>query len=126
MVEHKPQPPPLPANDRRRDERLEILAQIDLRRGDDADVHILEAANISAGGLFVRVDHGFDVPMAVGDQVQVYLNLNGDGSDHELELSCDAEVVRHAADGFGLRWLAPDAEITRRLTAIIDHVREHG
>lgn len=126
MGENKKAPPPPPGSDERRiAERLEILAQIDLRRGDDDDVQVLEATNISIGGMFVRVDEGYEeFSVEVGDTVSVYLNL-GQGTDgKELELTSDAEVVRKAIVGFGLMWTSSDPAVMQALSAIMNHVRD--
>jgi hypothetical protein len=99
-------PPPPPGAERRRSHRVELLAQVQLRRG-DGEVFLLPVSNISAGGAFLRLEPGVGISsLVVGDQVDIYLDL---GSSHLLELQ--AQVLRidvkggdGRVAGIGLRW----------------------
>jgi hypothetical protein len=110
-------PPPPPGAERRRSERIEILAQVELRRG-DGEVVLLPVANISAGGVLLRVDRGMLLRgVRVGDQVGIYLDLGGD-----LSFEVEAEVVRvdllggpGRTPGIALMWTSEDPAFAEKL-----------
>ena len=103
--------------ERRQSERLELLAQIQLRRG--GEVVQLPVVNISAGGVFLRMEGGaLQNGMRVGDAVGVHLDC---GADVTLEV--DAEVVRfdhqgHSGRpaGVALMWASADPAFAEKLT----------
>ena len=89
-------PPPPPGAERRRTHRVELLAQVQLRRG-DGEVFLLPVVNISAGGAFLRLEAGVGISsLVVGDQVDIFLDL---GSSHMLDLA--AQVLRIDVQGQG-------------------------
>ncbi|HEU4615692.1 MAG TPA: PilZ domain-containing protein, partial [Kofleriaceae bacterium] len=53
-VPARARPPLPPGAERRRHERFELLAQVEVRRM--AEVSVLPVANISAGGMLVRLE----------------------------------------------------------------------
>ncbi|HUS63179.1 MAG TPA: PilZ domain-containing protein [Kofleriaceae bacterium] len=115
----QPIPPPPPrAEDRRQSERVELLAQIELRRG-GAEVVLLPVLNISAGGVFLRIDGGaLQGGLRVGDQVGVFLDCGED-----VTLDVDAEVVRvdlmgspGRPAGIALMWASADPAFAENLT----------
>jgi Tfp pilus assembly protein PilZ len=121
------QPPPPPGSERRRTHRVELLAQVQLRRG-DGEVFLLPVANISAGGAFLRLEPGVGISsLMVGDQVDIFLDL---GSSFTLDLP--AQVLRidviggeGRMAGIGLRWTGSDPALQDRLAAALKHL-SHG
>ena len=118
------QPPPPPGSERRRTHRVELLAQVQLRRG-DGEVFLLPVSNISAGGAFLRLEPGVGISrLVVGDQVDISLDL---GSTHIVDLP--AQVLRidvvgegGRVAGIGLRWSAKDPAVQDRLEAALKHL----
>jgi hypothetical protein len=117
-------PPPPPGSERRRTHRVELLAQVQLRRG-DGEVFLLPVSNISAGGAFLRLERGVGISsLVVGDQVDIFLDL---GSAVTIELA--AQVLRidvqggdgHVA-GIGLRWTTSDPALHERLESALKHL----
>lgn len=117
-------PPPPPGAERRRTNRVELLAQVQLRRG-DGEVFLLPVVNISAGGAFLRLEAGVGISsLVVGDQVDIFLDL---GATHMLDLS--AQVLRIDVQGqggrvagIGLRWSSKDPAMMGRLEAALKHL----
>ena len=103
-------PPPPPGSERRRAERVEILAQVELRHG-DGDVVLLPVANISAGGVLLKIDKGMLLRgLRVGHTVGLFLDLGED-----VSLTVDAEIVRvdvlggtGRPPGIALMWTSSD------------------
>ena len=118
------QPPPPPGAERRRTHRVELLAQVQLRRG-DGEVFLLPVSNISAGGAFLRLEPGIGISsLVVGDQVDIFLDL---GSSFTLDLP--AQVLRidvkggdGRVAGIGLRWTSTDPTLGDRLDAALKHL----
>ena len=118
------QPPPPPGAERRRTHRVELLAQVQLRRG-DGEVFLLPVTNISAGGAFLRLEQGVGISsLVVGDQVDIFIDL---GSSFTLDLP--AQVLRidikggdGRVAGIGLRWTSSDAAVSERLEAALKHL----
>ena len=117
-------PPPPPGAERRRTHRVELLAQVQLRRG-DGEVFLLPVVNISAGGAFLRLEAGVGISsLVVGDQVDIFLDL---GSSHMLDLSAqvlriDVQGAGARVAGIGLRWSAKDPASQSRLEAALKHL----
>ncbi len=119
-----PQPPPPPGSERRRTHRVELLAQVQLRRG-DGEVFLLPVINISAGGAFLRLEAGVGISsLVVGDQVDIFLDLGS-----SLTLDLPAQVLRidvkggdGRVAGIGLRWTSTDAALHGRLEAALKHL----
>jgi hypothetical protein len=121
-------PPPPPGAERRRSERVELLAQVQLRRG-DGEVALLPVANISAGGVLLRVEPG-TMPrgLRVGGPVGVYLDLGGD-----LSLDGEAEVVRldllggpGRSPGIALMWTSSDPAFAEKLALVLRRAAPAG
>jgi len=118
------QPPPPPGSERRRSHRVELLAQVQLRRG-DGEVFLLPVSNISAGGAFLRLERGVAISsLVVGDQVDIFLDL---GASQTLDLA--AQVLRidvQGGDGriagIGLRWTSQDPAVQSRLESALKHL----
>src|SRR4051794_4694350 len=83
--------PPLPPGaERRRFERFNLFAQVELEV--DGDVLVLPVINISAGGLLLRAEHGEASAIQVDDRVMVHLDVT-DLPD-PITVKMDACVVR--------------------------------
>lgn|GEM_PF-3111770 len=90
---------PPPPFERRRSPRYEILAQVRFRHADTT--HILDVANISAGGLYVRVSSAAMLRRVhIGDRLELDLC-----TEHGTEnIRVVARVVRIVGDGDPGRW----------------------
>jgi hypothetical protein len=123
-------PPPPPGSERREHRRLELLAQIDIKRG--ADVWVVKVTNISAGGLFAEVDTRQMIGLRQGDQVNVFLDLGTDALGRPLTIETSAEVVRvdHGGAGrpagFGMMWTSTDGAVADSLARLLRHIKESG
>ena len=117
-------PPPPPGAERRRTHRVELLAQVQLRRG-DGEVFLLPVSNISVGGAFLRLEAGVGISsLVVGDQVDIFLDL---GSSHMLDLAAQVLRIDVQGDGgrvagIGLRWSSTDTALLDRLDAALKHL----
>ena len=119
-------PPPPGAAERRRAERIELLAQIELRRG-GGEVVLLPVVNISAGGVFLRIDTGMLLRgLRVGDRVGLFLDCGAD-----VTLDVEAEVVRvdllggpERSAGIALMWASSDPEFAENLTRALRRFQE--
>jgi hypothetical protein len=116
-------PPPPGAADRRRDERLDLLAQIEVRRM-GGDVSILPVGNISAGGIFLKLEPGLSLDgVMVGEPVTLFIDLSSLGDD--LTLSGEAVVARIDRGGpgrnagFALMWTSTDAAFSEKLATVL-------
>ena len=112
--------------ERRQSERLELLAQIELRRG-STEVVLLPVVNISAGGVFLRIEGGsLQNGLRVGDPVGVFLDCGAD-----VTLDVEAEVVRvdllggqGRPAGIALMWASADPAFAEKLTLALRRVAD--
>ena len=79
----------LPMSERRKDERFELLAQVELHRGGQAEA--LATINISASGLLLRND--CDVEFVIGEGIRVRFDV----PELTPAFVIDAKVVRIVA-----------------------------
>jgi hypothetical protein len=123
-------PPPAPGSERRKHERVDVLAQIDIKRG--ADVWVVKVTNISIGGLFIELDTRQMIGVRPGDEVGVYLDLGADAAGQPLRLETQAEVVRvdyggpGRPAGVGMMFTASDAATAAALTRVLRHIETRG
>jgi hypothetical protein len=116
--------PPLPPGaERRRSERFELLAHVELRLHEE--VSLLPVVNISAGGLLLRVEPGALADVAVNEVVGVFLELP-DLPD-PIALTMDARVVRvTATDGVpesvAVMWKAASGDALAQLAKLLVYV----
>lgn len=95
---------------------------MELRRG-DGEVVILPVANISAGGVLLRIEPGMLLRgLRVGDPVGVYVDLGG-----EVSFDVDAEVVRvdllggpGREPGIALMWTSTDPAFATTLARVLE------
>lgn len=76
-------------SERRKDERFELLAQVELHRG--GQVETLATINISASGLLLRNDR--NVPFVIGEGIRVRFDVPA----LTPAFAIDAKVVRVVA-----------------------------
>jgi hypothetical protein len=123
-----PQPvrnkPPLPPGaERRRSERIELLAQVELRRHDD--VAVLPTINVSAGGMLVGLEHGALHDVAVGEDVHIFLATDDYGEP--IEVAMDATVVRVIESAghptaVAVMWSSKDPRAVGQLAKLLAHI----
>lgn len=101
--------PPLPPPERRKAERLELYAQVELRRDDE--VMLLPVVNISAGGMLVRSE---GMRLDVNEEVAVYLDAN------DISFTMNASVLRCDAMYIALMFTASDDEATAALGKLLE------
>jgi hypothetical protein len=104
------------SSERRQHERLEVLAQVELRRG--GTVETLATINISAGGLLLRNDGDF--PYEVGEAIRVHFNA----PDLATPFALDATIVRVIAATakpalLAAMWTSSDAAATQSLSQLL-------
>ena len=103
-------------SERRQHERLELLAQVELRRG--GTVETLATINISAGGLLLRNDH--NVPYEIGEAIRVHFN-----APHlTAPFALDATIVRVIAATakpalLAAMWTSSDAAASQALAQLL-------
>jgi hypothetical protein len=117
------QPPPPPGAERRRTHRVELLAQVQLRRG-DGEVFLLPVTNISAGGAFLRLQSGVGISsLLVGDQVDILLDLGSSFTlDQAQVLRIDVQGGDGRVAGIGLSGTASDPALHERLESALEHL----
>ncbi len=120
MSSNTPPPPP----GRRKHERYEFLAQVQLPL--QGEVHILNVVNISAGGLLLRQE-AQDLPdLVLGTLVQVFLEVPESTNRPAITLEGDADVVRmqtgsgSAFATIALMWSSSDATFARTLAQVLE------
>lgn len=97
-------PLPPPGAERRKADRIELYAQVELRRQNE--VTILTVVNVSEGGLLMMND---DVELDLGESVAVFLDANG------VSFTMQATVVRCNATDLAVKWTSPDREALMQL-----------
>jgi hypothetical protein len=101
---------------RRQHERLELLAQVELRRG--GSVETLATINISAGGCLLRNDR--NVPYEIGETIRVRFDV----PDLATPFALDATIVRVIAATakpalLAAMWTSSDAAATQSLSQLL-------
>jgi hypothetical protein len=118
--------PPLPPGaERRRAERFDLLAQVELEV--DGDVLVLPVVNISAGGVLLRAEHGEATALTVDDRVTVHLDVSD--LPQPITVTMDASVVRIVDNGssptIALMWTSTDAIAVLNLAELLQYLRSH-
>lgn len=116
--------PPLPPGaERRRFERFELLAQVELEV--DGDVLVVPIVNISAGGVLLRAEHAEATSLHVDDQVSVHLDISDIANP--ITVTMDASVVRIVTSDAGatiaMMWTSTDAMAVVRLAELLQYLR---
>jgi hypothetical protein len=113
----RPKPPLPPGAERRQYERFELLAQVELRR--KGEVSLLPVANISAGGMAVRLEGGELADIAIGEPVSVFLEVSD--LPEPIAVTLDASVVRvNGVSSVALKWTSTDGFV--ELGKLIDYI----
>jgi hypothetical protein len=105
-----PFPPPPPGAERRVHERKNVLAQVELERGDQ--VVIASIHNVSLGGAFLL--HGDD-DVALGEKVRVHMAA---GTAEAVQDARVVRVSRAEPRGFAVKWVDP----TARTYAVVERL----
>jgi hypothetical protein len=105
-----PFPPPPPGAERRVHERRDVLAQVELERGDQ--VVIASINNLSLGGAFLLHP---DEDVGVGEKVRVHMAA---GSVEVIQEARVVRVSRGEHPGFAVKWVDPSA----RTYAIVERL----
>lgn len=117
--------PPLPPGaERRRFERFELLAQVELEV--DGDVLVLPVINISAGGVLLRAEQGEASALQVDDLVTVTLDVSD--IPEPITVTMDASVVRivtsdTAPSTIAVMWTSNDAMAVLQLAEMLQYLR---
>lgn len=103
--------PPLPPGaERRKADRVEMYAQVEVRRG--GDVMVLPVVNISAGGLLMRNEE--QVALAMGEDLTVFVSASN------ISFTMEAAVVRCDAQGIAVMWTTSEAEPVLKLAQLLE------
>lgn len=76
-------------DDRRRHERMDLLAQVQVTR--DSTVEIMTTLNLSLGGAFLQGEAAAGTEFSVGTRIELQIFAP---DDEGADISCRAEVVR--------------------------------
>jgi len=111
--------------ERRKHPRLSVMAQVQLTH--DAEVHILEAANVSRGGLFLSGNPPDYPDLVAGADVDLVIFANNadelDAHASRARIArIEPETHEHQPAGFGLAFTAIDERNVTRLERLIEHV----
>ncbi|MBP6631867.1 MAG: PilZ domain-containing protein [Kofleriaceae bacterium] len=108
-------------DERRRHERFELLARIDLRHSSATETCV--TINISAGGVLLRNDRNFAV--AMGDRVRIGI----DAPELAPAFTIDAIIVRAVEATtkpglIGAMWASSDAAASAALNQVLWNLRK--
>jgi hypothetical protein len=103
-------------SERRQHERLELLVQLELRRG--GQVETLTAINISAGGVLLLNDRNVDC--TIGEDIRVHFDV----PDLAPPFAISATIVRiveptNKAPAIAAMWTSSDAEAAAGLAQVL-------
>lgn len=105
-------------------ERFELIAQVEVRGGDDVVV-VVPIVNVSAGGAFLSATKDELADFPEGSEVSIFLSYELGGED--VDINGVGEVVRHQNDGeatgVGIRWTSDDANFLDSLATLIAVLR---
>jgi uncharacterized protein (TIGR02266 family) len=102
--------------ERRRAPRVRLRAPLAVRFSSEKEFVLEHAADLSAGGVFIRTDS----PPAVGTEVRVRLELPDGGAP----LEADGVVVHRVDAGAGVRFVNTDTAFELRVESFLDWVRK--
>ena len=127
-TQHKQPPPPCPGSvERRRHERYPLLAQVELQA--NSEILVLEAHNISMGGMYLAAGADDLIDVSRGDRVELYLDLGVGANGRRLELRANARVVRvedgsnaHNRRGIAVLWTGVSPSMGKKLGYVIEQV----
>lgn len=109
-------PPPLP--NRRQHPRVDLLAQVQAKQAEE--ILILQARNVSIGGVFLEGDPKAHPQLAIGIEVDLSLVPEDDPEGQPILMRAKvARIERNATPGFGLSIIRIDSNSQGRLAALI-------
>jgi hypothetical protein len=111
-------PPPPPRNNARRHQRFELMASVEVHKGDET--LILPARNLSLGGIYLANDGNDLTPFKVGTSVEI-LVFNAADETHP-PVKAGASVVRHDMGGIALKW-HEDADASLKLASLLEAIK---
>ena len=115
-------PPPLPS-ERRKHPRVGLIAQVQVKRG--GEVEILQARNVSIGGVFLEGEPRNHPQLALGVELDLALVPEDDAEGHPIIMRAKvARVERGAQPGFGVSIIRIDTYSQGRLSALVRRGRE--
>ena len=118
-----PKPPPLPHDDRREHPRVNLLAQVQVKRS--SEILLLQARNVSFGGVFLEGNPKEYPQLGVGMEVDLSLTPEDDPEGQTIEMRARvARIDRTKPTGFGLSIIRIDANSQGRLVALIRRARD--
>lgn len=106
---------------------MAVDAQIRLSR--NGKISVLPVANISAGGVLLKLHRGQLPGVVLGEEVTVSMDFGPDNYGDPLELDVAAEVVRvdlgspDRPAGIALMWTSQDPEVAQQLALVLDMLR---
>jgi PilZ domain-containing protein len=113
-----PKPPPLPGKERREHPRVDLIAQVQVKR--TSEILILQARNVSFGGVFLEGNPKEYPQLGVGMEVDISLAPEDDPESQTIEMRARiARIERSGQLGFGLSIIRIDANSQGRLNALI-------
>lgn len=109
-------PPPLP--NRRQHPRVDLIAQVQAKRA--AEILILQARNVSLGGVFLEGDPKAHPQLGIGIEVDLSLVPEDDPEGQPILMRAKiARIERTGTPGFGLSIVRIDSNSQGRLSALI-------
>src|SRR6476659_393348 len=114
MSELRTPPPPPKPGQKRKHERYELMASVELVSG--SETLVLAARNVSMGGIFVACDGNDLTGLKIGSEVE--LMVFDAQADDSAAVRATAEVVRRDGTGVGLRW-KDDKQMASQLAALL-------
>lgn len=115
--------PPLPPGaERRRFERFDLFAQVELEL--DGDVLVLPIKNISAGGLLLQADPSDLAAIELDAAVTVHLDVTE--LAEPLAITMQASVVRVVggpSPSIAVMWTSVDANAVMKLAKLLEYLR---
>jgi hypothetical protein len=124
-------PPPPPGSERRQHPRFEVLAQVEIRGGENTLV--VPVRNISVGGLYVDLDDHdpavLGASLAAGQRATIFFDAS-DGDD-ELVVSREADILRIdrpevGRGGMAMRWTAVEPEVAEHFARVLEVLRRRA
>ncbi len=125
-------PPPPPGSERRVHPRFEVLAQVEIRGGENTLV--VPVRNISVGGLYVDLDdHDLGTPRVLARQrasappsssMPVTATTSSSWSRDADILRIDRPEVGRG--GMAMRWTAVEPEVAEHFARVLEVLRRRG
>jgi hypothetical protein len=124
-------PPPPPGAERRQHPRYDVLAQVEIRGGEDTLV--VPVRNISVGGLYVDLEEpepgALGSSLAAGQRATIFLDASD--LEEDLVVTRDADILRIdrpeiGRGGMAMRWTEVEPEVARHFEHVLEVLRRRG